>query len=257
MINKRRKKMDKGITRTLRESFIFILCGSLLLCHSGTFALEQAEDNSPEPSSENTEPLVQDSTADVTSDPKVPEQESDVKVPEQESDAKVPEQESDAKVPEQDTMDVTVESKPETVWVAPEKSKWDVPQYSGRKRAPHKGLTCGQIEGKILGFKKLRNAGYGLMGGGAVLTVLGIAMISSADGETSYETSTTGGETGDPAGAFGALLVSTGIGSFIAGIILASTGSKKVKQYKSFAGERNCSLSFTLQPRKLALNLHF
>lgn len=102
---------------------------------------------------------------------------------------------------------------------------------SGSTFAQIKDSKTNLYQSKIESYTKMKKTGgtLGVVGGG--LTVLGVALVASADWETTtddygYETSTT-----DGAGVIGILSLSVGVPMAITGIILNSIGNRKILEY--------------------------
>lgn len=85
---------------------------------------------------------------------------------------------------------------------------------------------------KVYSYTKMKKTGIGLTIGGIASTVIGVALVSSAEWETTtdqYGTTTT---SDDPRAFGGLLLIGGGISVSVPGIILTSIGSKKSKEYQ-------------------------
>jgi len=86
---------------------------------------------------------------------------------------------------------------------------------------------------KVIKFNKMKRTGTVLGVAGAVATVGGIALISSADWYT--ETNAYGQQnttTDDPNGVIGLVGVIVGVPMLAGGVVLAVIGSKKERQYQ-------------------------
>jgi hypothetical protein len=96
-------------------------------------------------------------------------------------------------------------------------------------------------EQKIVRYNKLKNAGIALTIGGAVLTVVGVAVLANTSFETDYN-----GEPTDTGNLYlGAYSLGFGMTAMGAGIPITIIGSNKKKQY-----QRNLkSLSFRLNAK--------
>ncbi len=113
------------------------------------------------------------------------------------------------------------------------------------------------ITHRIQHYQKMQNRGIAFLVMGGLMTAGGIAMVSSADGETYYESNTQTGESGDPVGALGALLVMGGIGLTVPGAIFTIRGVGKKSHYRQEAKRLKCTLRLTAQPNNVALHLDF
>lgn len=118
---------------------------------------------------------------------------------------------------------------------------------SGVQMAPYRQAAV-SVPGKTM-----RNVGRGLAIGGVPLLVAGIAMVSSAD-EYYYTTRTGPGgtyEDGDPKGAYGSLLTAAGTGMVVTGVVLWTTGAKKMRRH------RNKDISISQGPKTVSLTYRF
>ncbi|NLD91771.1 MAG: hypothetical protein GX639_03790 [Fibrobacter sp.] len=95
------------------------------------------------------------------------------------------------------------------------------------------GYTKDVVRQKVQKFKNMRTTGLVMLGSGGVLLVSGIAYISSADWESYSTYGRSGFTTDDPAGGAGIIMTAVGVPLTVAGIVLASIGSKKYKEYTS------------------------
>ncbi|MCU4157085.1 hypothetical protein J1N10_13940 [Carboxylicivirga sp. A043] len=87
-------------------------------------------------------------------------------------------------------------------------------------------------QSKVENYTKMKKTGTTLGIAGAGLTVIGIALVASADWETetdSYGNSQT--TTNDGSGVLGVLSLCAGIPMAVTGIVLGSVGSKKAAEY--------------------------
>jgi hypothetical protein len=102
--------------------------------------------------------------------------------------------------------------------------------------------------------ERMRNTGKALTFCGSALVIGGIALLSNAE-STHYQTgygSSGSYEEGDPKGAFGAVMLTGGIGMIVPGIIFWSKGAKK---YKAASQEVDVEASIRFRSNGLAIRL--
>jgi hypothetical protein len=90
-----------------------------------------------------------------------------------------------------------------------------------------------EIPSNAPGMYKIK-MGRGMVIGGSVLLVSGIALAATAD-SYSYSYTNTNGQTtesGDAKGAIGVIFIAAGVGLTIPGAIIWSKGAKRLKRYK-------------------------
>lgn len=110
---------------------------------------------------------------------------------------------------------------------------------------------------KVESYKKMKNTGIGLTIGGIASTMIGIALVSSAEWETTsteYGTNTT---SSDPAAFGGLLLIGGGVSVSIPGIILTSIGGKKSKEYQSKLERLDVGINYQPTNKGLILSYRF
>jgi hypothetical protein len=101
--------------------------------------------------------------------------------------------------------------------------------------------------------KMLKNTGIGLLVGGGVLTVTGLAIIISSVHKGSWGIPEyTGSET---ASKTAAVFIALGISSLITGAILTSTGSKKVKE--CLRKQHGLSFDFNCRPGMTGVSVKY
>ncbi len=113
--------------------------------------------------------------------------------------------------------------------------------------------TPSEIPANAPGMHKIK-VGRGMVIGGSVLLVSGIALAATAD-SYSYSYTNTNGQTtesGDAKGAIGVIFIAAGLGLTIPGAIIWSKGSKRLKRYK----EEN-NLTFDIQGTQGVLTYRF
>jgi len=86
-------------------------------------------------------------------------------------------------------------------------------------------------QSKVESYTKMKKAGSSLSIIGGGLTFLGVALVSSADWETTTDEYGYTQSTTDGSGVVGILSLSVGIPLAITGIILNSTGNRKAREY--------------------------
>jgi hypothetical protein len=118
-------------------------------------------------------------------------------------------------------------------------------------------FSCNELDAKIASFQRLKRTGIGLIIGGAIMSGIGIGMIASAGGQTSYETNSNGETSGDLTGGLGAVIASIGIPVCIAGIIITPIGAKKANEYKLRKKQQNCQISLRVRPKAVELVCNF
>src|SRR5258706_13178442 len=104
------------------------------------------------------------------------------------------------------------------------------------------------IEQKIQHYTKMKKTGTGLTIAGGALTIVGIALMSSAKYETTtnfYGQQQTTSH--DPNAVGGALCLLGGLGMAGAGIPLMAVGSSRVKKYTAQLNTLSLNLKFTPQ----------
>ncbi len=108
-------------------------------------------------------------------------------------------------------------------------------------------------ERKVVSFKRMKSTGVGLTIGGAILTVVGTALLansdylsSSYDDDYGYGYGNDYESSNDGAGQFilGYVSVVAGVTSTAGGIVLWSIGSRKTKQYQ----QKLDMISFNVNP---------
>jgi hypothetical protein len=117
--------------------------------------------------------------------------------------------------------------------------------------------TCRELQSKIASFTRMRNAGVGLLVGGGVGVVVGVAMIASANGVMYYSYNSNYGESGNLTGGIGADIAVLGVVMTVAGIILTSIGAKKSREYNDRAKAQQCRLEVELSPNAVELVYRF
>jgi hypothetical protein len=117
--------------------------------------------------------------------------------------------------------------------------------------------TCPELMRKIASFSRMRNAGIGLLAGGGVGVVVGVAMIASANGVMYYSYNSNYGESGDLTGGIGADIAVLGVLMTVAGIVLTSIGAKKSREYNNRAKAQQCRLEVELSPNAVELVYRF
>jgi hypothetical protein len=117
--------------------------------------------------------------------------------------------------------------------------------------------SCNELDTKIASFQRLKGTGIGLIVCGAIMSGIGIGMIASAGGQTSYQTNSNGETSGDLTGGLGAVIASIGIPVCIAGIIIAPIGAKKANDYKLQKKQQNCQISLRVRPKAVELVCNF
>lgn len=111
---------------------------------------------------------------------------------------------------------------------------------------------------KIEKFSRMKRTGIGLGIGGTVLTVAGVALISSADWETN--TTYNGGQTtttNDSEGVGGVLMVLAGVPLTATGIVLGIIGNNKVKSYRAKLDGLSVNMLYTPDKKGLVLTYRF
>lgn len=93
-------------------------------------------------------------------------------------------------------------------------------------------------------YKGMKRTGFTLAGIGGVSSIIGIAMMSSADWNQESNGHQTNYTTEDGSGVGGLLLTAIGIPITVTGFILGGIGSKKEKEYRSKLN----NLSFNVIP---------
>lgn len=109
-------------------------------------------------------------------------------------------------------------------------------------------------ERKVVSFKRMKSTGVGLTIGGAVLTVVGTALMATSDLSSDYDNEYDNGyrygydyeNSNDEVGQFvlGMLSVVAGVATTAGGIVLWSIGSRKTKQYQ----QKLDMISFNVNP---------
>lgn len=97
-------------------------------------------------------------------------------------------------------------------------------------------------ERKVASYTKMKRVGTSLGLAGGVLTVSGIALVSSANWETHTYNGNTSTTTTDSEGITGLLMLVVGVPLAVTGIVLGTIGARKTKSYQ----ERLNKLSFNL-----------
>jgi hypothetical protein len=117
----------------------------------------------------------------------------------------------------------------------------------------------GMCQSKIVGFTKMKNTGSQLTIMGATLTIAGIVLVSSSEWkeETNNYNGQTNYTTNDPSALFGMVFIAAGVESLIAGIIVRSIGSSKVKQYKRKLGWLSLKTNCSSEIKGLTLTYNF
>jgi hypothetical protein len=112
---------------------------------------------------------------------------------------------------------------------------------------------------KIGRYRKMRNAGIGLGVGGAVLTTVGIVMLSNADWVEDPSATGTGTYTTDDTGsaAGGILCLFTGIPLLGTGAVLGGIGGYKMKQYQRKLEGMTLNFKYTPYQRGVAFAYRF
>lgn len=129
-------------------------------------------------------------------------------------------------------------------------------QYDPNYRMNQNKVTT--YSSKVEKFSRMKRTGIGLGVGGALLTGAGVALISSAEWETT--TNNYGGQTtttSDSEGLGGLLMVIAGIPLTATGVVLGIIGNNKAKSYQSKLEGLSINMLYTPDKRGLALSYRF